>query len=161
MSLCKKGTLLVFASCFIYFRVQTIFILAVVSVLCCGAFFTLRGTGRFLWRCLAPPVHSWLHHELMWDGKLLGDCHSPKAWFKKSLIIFGLFQHVEIRLKNLSLKCNCLISFYWKMEAKDDLEYSRQQFRESMVICWHSLTFVLTPPCSVIVCGLQDCRKIP
>lgn len=50
---------------FIYFRVQTIFILAVVSVLCCGAFFTLRGTARFLWRCLAPPVHSWLHHELM------------------------------------------------------------------------------------------------
>jgi len=44
---------------------QTIFILAVVSVLCCGAFFTLRGTARFLWRCLAPPVHSWLHHELM------------------------------------------------------------------------------------------------
>jgi hypothetical protein len=39
--------------------------LAFLTLLCCGSFWALRGVTKFLWRCLAPPVHGWLHHELM------------------------------------------------------------------------------------------------
>ncbi|CAK8993765.1 Kynurenine 3-monooxygenase (Kynurenine 3-hydroxylase) [Durusdinium trenchii] len=44
---------------------QAMIICGVLSLLGAGAFLSLRTVARLLWRCLSPPVHGWLHHELM------------------------------------------------------------------------------------------------